>query len=237
MSGNGMPADLDPRLMPLYGIGEAAHYLSVPHATVSSWVKGRLYPTQEGIRHFRPPIRAAADSPWRLSFTNLVEIHVLSGLRKEHRLKLDKVRTALDYVRKNLGVDHPLAHQSFITNGASLFVERFGRLIDASNEGQEAMKQVVLLYARRIDPDADGLAARLYPFTRVVTQNAPKVIAIDPKISLGRPFIEGTGVPTSVLAERYKAGDSIEELAEDYQCETADVQEAIRCELDLRIAA
>jgi uncharacterized protein (DUF433 family) len=230
-------ASADPRRLPLYSVAEAAHYLSVPLATVSSWVQGRPYPTRSGVRRFQPVVGAASLDPCRLSFTNLVEIHVLSGLRKNHRLRLDKIRTALEYVQRNLHVDHPLAHQSFVTNGASLFVERFGDLIDVSNEGQSAMRQVVLLYAERVDAGSDGLAYRLYPFTRPAAAGAPKVIAIDPQISLGRPFIQGSGVPTSVLAERYKAGDSIGDLAADYRCRQEEVEEAIRCELDLRQAA
>jgi uncharacterized protein (DUF433 family) len=44
-------------------------------------------------------------------------------------------------------------------------------------------------------------------------------------------IFKGTGIPTSLVAERYRAGDSIEDLAEDYRCEPIKSQEAIRCEL------
>jgi hypothetical protein len=33
-----------------------------------------------------------------------------------------------------------------------------------------------------------------------------------------RLTIDGTGIATSILKERYLAGDSIDELAADYQC-------------------
>jgi len=35
----------------------------------------------------------------------------------------------------------------------------------------------------------------------------------------------------SIVAERYKAGESIDELAQDYGCERNYVEEAVRCEL------
>ncbi len=54
---------------------------------------------------------------------------------------------------------------------------------------------------------------------------------IDPGIALGRPVLAGTGIPTPVLAERSKAGDSIQDLASDYECERDLIGEAIRCEL------
>ncbi len=49
----------------------------------------------------------------------------------------------------------------------------------------------------------------------------------------GRPVLVGTGIPTAILAERYKAGESIDELALDYGCDRLQIEEAIRCELRL----
>jgi len=60
-----------------------------------------------------------------------------------------------------------------------------------------------------------------------------KLIVIDPTISFGRPSIMGTGIATAIVAERYKAGESVDELAEDYGCERNNIEEAVRCELAL----
>jgi len=60
--------------------------------------------------------------------------------------------------------------------------------------------------------------------------DAPRLIAIDPTISFGRPVIAGSSIPTAVLHERWKAGDSIQELAEDYHRPVAEIEEAIRYE-------
>ncbi|MEE9256893.1 MAG: DUF433 domain-containing protein, partial [bacterium] len=64
----------------------------------------------------------------------------------------------------------------------------------------------------------------------------PKTVVIDPKVSFGRPVLVGTGIPTLVIAERCKAGESIEELAEDYRRSTSEIVEAIRCELQVEAA-
>ena len=66
--------------------------------------------------------------------------------------------------------------------------------------------------------------------------DAPKVIAIDPYVAFGRPVVMGTGIPTAILAERYKAGESIEDLIYDYDLASQVIQEAIRCELALQAA-
>ena len=61
-------------------------------------------------------------------------------------------------------------------------------------------------------------------------------MVIDPHVSFGRPVITGTGILTAVIAERYKAGEAIAELAEDYGRESLEIEEAIRCELTSRAA-
>ncbi|MDK2408547.1 DUF433 domain-containing protein [Aphanizomenon sp. PH219] len=53
----------------------------------------------------------------------------------------------------------------------------------------------------------------------------------DPRIAFGRLVIAETGIPTIVLAQRLKAGESIQDLACDYNCDRLKIEEAIRCEL------
>jgi hypothetical protein len=43
---------------------------------------------------------------------------------------------------------------------------------------------------------------------------------MDPRIEFGRPVLKSSAVPTAVIADRYKAGESIADLAEDYGEET-----------------
>lgn len=59
---------------------------------------------------------------------------------------------------------------------------------------------------------------------------------IDPRVAFGRLVIAGTGIPTHIVAERYAAGDSIDDLADDYNCCHEIIAEAIRCEIP-RLAA
>ncbi|WP_405226036.1 hypothetical protein [Lentisalinibacter sediminis] len=44
-------------------------------------------------------------------------------------------------------------------------------------------------------------------------------------------------MPTAILADRFKAGDSLTDLAEDYDTFPQVIEEAIRCELSRREAA
>jgi uncharacterized protein (DUF433 family) len=221
----------DPRELPSYGIAEAAHYLRIPVATLRSWVRGRYYPTDAGPRYFKPVITLPDPELASLSFVNLVEAHVLDAIRREHRVPLPNVRSAVDYVQRHFNSKHPLAEQKFETDGVNLFVSRFENLISASESGQLTIRELIKAHLRRIEHDTSGLAARLYPFTRQNNLDQPRIVVIDPLVSFGRPTIAGTGVATSILAERYKAGDSMDALADDYGCQRAQVEEAVRCEL------
>ena len=56
---------------------------------------------------------------------------------------------------------------------------------------------------------------------------------MDPFVAFGRATISGTGVVTSIVAERYKAGEAIDDLVKDYGCTRIQIEEAVRCELAL----
>ena len=73
--------------LPAYGIKEAAHYLSIPNATLRSWVLGRHYPTGTGKRFFWPIIELPDKDQRLLSFVNLVEAHVLDAIRRHKGLR------------------------------------------------------------------------------------------------------------------------------------------------------
>ncbi|MFB3062454.1 MAG: DUF433 domain-containing protein [Candidatus Binatia bacterium] len=226
----------DLRDIPAYGLSEASHYLGIPKATLRSWVLGRHYPIETGKQFFRPIIELPDKEKPLLSFVNLVESHVLEAIRQRHGIKFWRVRGAVEYLERHLDSRHPLVEQRFVTDGADLFVEQFGRLVNISREGQLAIKELIQTYLRRIERDSAGFPIRLYPFTRERKPDEPKTIVIDPYISFGRPVLAGTGIATTIIAQRYKAGESIEELVEDYGRPTSDIQEAIRCELWLNAA-
>jgi uncharacterized protein (DUF433 family) len=226
----------DPRYLPAYSAPEASHYLLVPQATVRSWVVGRDYPTKAGSRFFRPVIAVPNPKRRSLSFINLVEVHVLDALRRDHHVPLDKIRIALDYLQNQFGSKHPLAEERFTTDGLDLFVHKYGQLINASRAGQLGMKELLETYLKRVERDAKGVALRLYPFTRKRAPNEPRSVVIDPFVSFGKPVLAGTGIPTSIVAERYKAGESVRQLSSDYGRSDLDIEEAIRCELELEAA-
>lgn len=229
----------DPREMPAYSLLEAGHYLQIPPSTLRGWCKGWVYRTEAGKRFSAPLLRlptGPTPSPLLLSFVNIVEAHVLDALRRGHRIAMPKVRDALSYLEAHFPSAHPLADQAFETDGMHLFLEKYGQLINISQDEQLAMQDILHIYLTRIEHDVAGAPVKLYLFTRMRQADEPKVVVIDPYVSFGRPVLVGTGIPTAVIADRYKAGESMQALADDYERSPCDIEEAIRCELTLQAA-
>ena len=222
--------------LPTYSLTDAARYLHIPLPTLRTWVKGRSYPTKTGPKTFHPLIERPDSQYPQLSFTNLVEAHVLRVIRKGHKIPLDKVRLALDYIGKQFNTEHPLVLKKFSTDGVDLFIEQVEHLVNASRSGQLAMKQVLNNLLTRIEWDEQDIAARLFPLIEIYgsefierdgKETDNKILTIDPNISFGKPTITGTGVPTQIVTELYDAGDSIEDIATDYNCTPFQIETAI----------
>lgn len=213
----------DLREIPAYGIAEAAAYLRLPKSTLRAWMLGQ--------QRFRAVINIADRADKRLSFINLVEAFVLAGIRREHSIPLPKVRSAVEYLRRTFRTRRPLAEEQFETDGVDLFVEKFGALIGATQEGQIQMREVIRDRLKRVRRDPQGLPEKIVLFPASVRAGAAAGdVVIDPRYSFGRPVLDGYGLRTAVLAERFYAGESIEALAKDYGVPSAVVQNALRSE-------
>jgi uncharacterized protein (DUF433 family) len=214
--------------MPLYTAAEAARFLRLPASTVRAWAFGQGYKVKDRPRRFQPVINTADPKGRRLSFVNLVELLVLAGIRKEHRVELKQVRSAVDYLREKFPSTHPLADNQFQTDGLDLFVEKYGKLLNISRDGQVAMKELIQQYLKLVQRDASGVPIKLHLPRR---DDAPEPIAsvvIDPERGYGRPVLDGRGIRTEVVVERFQAGESIASLADDYGLKAETVEDILR---------
>ena len=171
----------DPRELPAYGLTEAARYLRMPEATLrilgggavlsdDGW-SALLQAGDPSPRHWLA--RSCRSSTWsrRMSSTP-------SGGRRTSPC----IRFAPRSTSSNGSYHsrHPLVEHQFETDGLDLFIQKAGLLINLSQEGQLAMREVVASYLRRVERDVKGLPIRLYPFTRKREPDEPRVVVIDP---------------------------------------------------------
>jgi uncharacterized protein (DUF433 family) len=216
----------DPRNEPAYAITEAARYLRLSPATLRSWFLGRPYPTARGLSQFAPVLKPARREPPTLSFSNLIEAHVLRSLRTEHGVPLAAVRQALDYAERQLKIDDLLLREELRASAGALFLDRYGEIVNLSASGQLAMRKVFEAHLNRVEWGSRHSAVRLYPFIVAEAMTA-RPIVIDPQISFGRPVVTGGWISTRSILDRIDAGESVDDVARDYELTRESVEEAV----------
>lgn len=219
----------DPRDIPAYSFREVAVSIGVPQSTLRAWCVGQS--------NFRPVLTLPVD--WNehhaLSFFNLIEANVVAELRREHKVPMGRVRTALDFLSRNVPVPHPLAETELaVTPNQRVYIIHDGRRIDISAGGQWPLDEVVRNLLRRVHRGPRGILLfypRIAPPRGAgISEDDYAPIVVNPEVCFGRPVIAGTGIPTDVIADRYLGGDSIVKMAEDYDLSEQHIRAALRFE-------
>ena len=221
------PEPSDIRNQPAYGPAEAAHYLRLPAATLRTWLVGRDYPKGDAQATFHPLLEPAGRQPLQLSFYNLIEAHVLRAMRTEHGVALAKLRKAIAYAERKLQLQRLLLSPELRTHAGQVFLDRYVELINLSASGQLALRKLFEDHLRRVEWDEWKFPVRLCPYVQATHRSADRPIAIDPRVSFGRPVIRRAGLSTAAIADRIDAGDTVEALAEDYDLSSEEVEQAV----------
>ncbi len=216
-----------------YRATEAARLIALPPATVKAWCFGHDYVQADGKpQRFKPLVTPADGKARLLSFNNLCELHMLAAIRRYYRVSMPSVRSSLSYVRRALQTPRPLLAGDFLTNGVHLFINHAGGVLNTSREGQASLSPDFQRELQRVERDKHGSPVRLFPATRasVAASDSPRSVVVDPKLSFGRPVLARAGVATAVIQDRFLAGDSPHEMAQDYGVDEPEIWEALRFE-------
>jgi uncharacterized protein (DUF433 family) len=139
---------------------------------------------------------------------------------------LNAVRNALAYAERELKIGQLLVHEELRASGGEVFLERYGQLINLSASGQLAMRKIFEAHLDRVEWGALRSAVRLYPFVLAEVADA-KPIIIDPAISFGRPVVGKLFISTRSILDRIDAGESVRDVAADYELTADAVEEAV----------
>ncbi|HLJ64815.1 MAG TPA: DUF433 domain-containing protein [Stellaceae bacterium] len=163
-----------------------------------------------------------------LSYMQLIEAAVVAAFR-DKGVSLNKIRKARAYVAEKLTSNYPFAEYRFKTNGSGLFMDyeeiegphRHGTLLRADQDGQLAWSEII-----------GRLEEFEYEYHDIVTKwhvaGRDSEVVIDPRMCFGAPVIAGT--PTWVLKGRHDAGESIEDIAEEFELDRRQVIEGLAFE-------
>jgi uncharacterized protein (DUF433 family) len=210
----------DKKTAALYSTREAARYLRMPARTLNQWLapSGRpavLVHSVANVRHGAP----------RIPFVGLVEAYVLRSLRD---LKLSKgsIERAASAVRCEFGNDYGLATRKIATDGIDIFIEYADSDdIARAYDGQRPIRETIRDYLRYIEWDEyDGIAARLR--LQQFPDSAP--VVLDPDYAWGQPVLAASKIPLEAIVNLWKAGETMEVVAEEYGLDVDTVEDLCR---------
>lgn len=215
--------------VPLYSVPDAARYLTLAESTLKTWVDGRAgRPTSE-------PVVTSVGSggkyaAQRIPFIGLAEAYVLKAIRRAG-VPLQRIRPSLDALKAELG-PHALASDRLFTDGAEVLWDLGSRAPAGAPEqisamklvvprsGQFVLNEVVEAYLQRI-AFSDGYARLIR-----LQDYGDAGVVLDPTRGYGRPIFDRAGVTVDNVFGAIRAGDSIEDTAEDYGIEPEELRNA-----------
>ncbi len=164
----------------------------------------------------------------RLSFTNLIEAHVLRALRTGHDVvRMSLVREAIDFAQTEFGIDRLLVSPDLRMSAGTLFLDRYSDLLELSPSQQFAIRTVLEQFLERVEYDDLALPSEFYPFGKTPRIRDGRVILLSPFVSFGRPVLVRRGISTRAIAQRLDAGESQEAILEDYGITSDELAEAV----------
>ena len=196
---------------PRYEYSDVARYIGLSVHAVNMWVSDIMC-IEEDVRF--------------LSFSRLVEVYVLRAIHNVYKASYEEMSKIFE--------KYLLLHSEFKTDCVGLLDEMRNNHSGCRdmNDYSDAAKMMEACLDR-IEYDKKGIAERLYPFLRPTEvgcwgdMQQSKFISIDPKIAFGNPMLVGTGIPIFALRDRYKGGDTVDELARDFNCDVGMVKEVV----------
>jgi uncharacterized protein (DUF433 family) len=214
----------DPRVVrAAFTLRETASYLGLPSSTLQSWAR------PSGISK---PIITCFPTRGReatVPFIGFAEAYVLSAFRRVG-VPMQRIRPAVEVLSSGIGVEHALASKRLYTDGAEVLYDYASsehdedlRGLTVVRTGQRQFAEIVRDYLKRITYGDDGWASRV----RLPAYRHAQVI-VDPHRAFGMPLVLHGGARVEDLVDRFVAGDSLADIAEDFGVPEPEVEDVVR---------
>lgn len=206
-----------------FTLREAAAYLGLPNSTLYNWARpsGGAVPV---ITCFPAHGREAT-----VPFIGFAEAYVLSAFRRAG-VPMQRIRPAVEVLSSRIGVDHALASRRLYTDGAEVLYDYASseqdeelRGLTVVRTGQRQFAEVVRNYLERITYGDDGWATQVH----LPAYQQAEVI-VDPRRAFGMPLVVHGGARVEDLVDRFVAGDTLADIAEDFGVPEPEVEDVVR---------
>ena len=212
--------------LPAYTVSDAARYSGITPQTVSNWSHRPLSSASPVLSGRRPHAH--------LSYLELVEVAFVAVFRRVG-VSLTAIAQTREYMQTTFSSEYPFSEYIFKTDGVSMLLN-----LSEWDEVPELNEVVMPDDGDRLAWERDMIVAnvggqlgwekmmtdRLAEFDyeynlalvwHVAGRSSP--VKIDPRLSFGAPTV--SGVPTWVLKGRWNAGESLEDIVEDFGVDRA----------------
>lgn len=202
----------------IYDVAEVARLLRRGRGQVEGWTRDRRN---------RPPLLIGNLGAF-FSFWDLISLRVVAELivRSVPRAQ---IAIGARHLATRLGTNRPFAHEHLATVGSGFFAEVDGTWEDAGLSGQQAFSHMIEPLLKPIVFNDDHMAAIWRP---------AEGVWVNPAVQAGAPCIDGTRVPTRLVAGLAWTTDGEEpenlaDVCDDYRLTPKQVQQAVDYELQL----
>ena len=202
--------------LPAYRVSDVARYAGTHPQVIANW-------------YYRgDPVLPSHERRQPLNYLELVEVAFVAFFRRQN-VPMRRIRNAREYLAQNFGSENPLAEYEFKTEGYHILMEynkfdpdpNLEQLIVADRFGQLAWADLFEHKFAEFDYEYE-LAMRWHPAGR------ESLVLIDPRIAFGAPMV--CGMPTRVLKGRWKAGENLEEITEEFELSEQAVHDGLQFE-------
>lgn len=202
---------------PMMTVSDAALYLGIPAETLRRWRADRSIHSLRAERHGWPT----------LPFAAVVEAYVLRSLRQAG-FPLRKIKDAAEGVRRAFKDDFGLARPNVVYDAADIFIEAGGELFRARDH-QQAIRETVEGFKKVITWSGQDP-------TRLILPNYGGNVILDPRFGWGKPVVASNKVPVEAILGMWRAGESLQTVADEFDMSVADVEELARADSRSRAA-
>jgi uncharacterized protein (DUF433 family) len=203
--------------------------LGLKPGTSKRWIDGY----ERGRKHYDPVIRTESTGNEIATWGESVETRLLAEYRNAG-VSLIHMRPAIVRLREVFATLYPLAHsrpyldvegrELVLNMQTDVGLDRPLRLVEVARSGQ-----IVLTEHARAFRDSVQFTKRTGEVELFYPQHGNAEVVVNPLRQFGEPVVRS--VPTDVIAEQVRAGDSIESIAEIFELSTRQVEAAVRYEL------
>lgn len=209
----------------IYSMSDVDRYVGLAPGTARRWIDGYV----RGGVSYPPVVRSTSTGADIVSWGELLEASLLAGFRS-NGATLQRLRPAVERLREAFGTPYPLVSRRALLDveGRELVM----RVQDDTNL-ESGLRLVVVRSGQFVlTQPAETFAGRAKFEGETVTElkmDGLGAVRLSPVRAMGRPAVRG--VPAEVLAEGFRAGESVSDLAELYDLGVARVEAALRYEL------